>query len=261
MRAALLQPSVQPIRPTDLTGLAAHWKADAGTWQDTGLSTPASADSDPVGGWADLTGSAHSATQGTAGSRPLLRTGIFGSRPGILFDGVDDHLIADTVAALVTGSDVPFTFFAVVKPLTAASQRGIASAGASGSTQQTHWCYADGATWVWRQLRRADGDGGGGTVLAPVVQPATTDAQAVIWSFSGTSAANYAGQAQLGAREIDVGTLTLNRWTLGAIRRVTVASYFHGYLGECGLFTRYLYPREAERLAAYLQREWGALSQ
>lgn len=49
-------------------------------------------DNDPVASWPDTSGSGFAAGNGTASARPLYKTNIQASKPGVLFDGVDDSL-------------------------------------------------------------------------------------------------------------------------------------------------------------------------
>jgi hypothetical protein len=50
------------------------------------------ADGASVSTWTDRSGHARHATQGTAGSRPIFKTGIVNGRAVVRFDGTDDHL-------------------------------------------------------------------------------------------------------------------------------------------------------------------------
>lgn len=61
-------------------------------YQDSGFTTAATADGDPVGGWKDLSTNALHMTQGTSGNRPLLK--IVSSKNEILFDGSNDSMRA-----------------------------------------------------------------------------------------------------------------------------------------------------------------------
>lgn len=81
---------------TELTFEPTLWlKADA----ITGL-----ADSDPVATWPDSSGNGYNATQGTAGDRPLYKTGIINGRPAVLFDGTSDYLATTALlSALLAG--------------------------------------------------------------------------------------------------------------------------------------------------------------
>lgn len=91
VRAAVLgaPPSAAPFSPLSLS--PALWlKADAGLWQNTGGTTPASADGDPVGRWDDQSGNGNNFTQGTSGKKPVLKTAILNGNPVVRLDGVDD---------------------------------------------------------------------------------------------------------------------------------------------------------------------------
>lgn len=63
-------------------------KADTPSFQNSNLTTAATADADPVGGWVAAAGT--NATQATAGKRGLLKLNIQNGLPVIRIDGVDD---------------------------------------------------------------------------------------------------------------------------------------------------------------------------
>lgn len=83
-------PAFNPL--TDVTsGTLKLWlESDGSLFQDAGKTTPATANNDPVGAWVDQAGTPHDATEAT--NKPLLKTNIVGSLPGILFDGTNDQL-------------------------------------------------------------------------------------------------------------------------------------------------------------------------
>jgi hypothetical protein len=58
-----------------------------------------------VARWEDKSGNGRHATQGTAGSRPLRKTGTINGRDALRFDGSDDRLIVPTSAINFGGSD------------------------------------------------------------------------------------------------------------------------------------------------------------
>jgi hypothetical protein len=78
--------------PLSIAGLKLWFEADQVLWQDSARSTLAVADGDPVGAWDDASVSAKHATQATSTKRGTLKTNIFGTRPAVRFDGVDDFL-------------------------------------------------------------------------------------------------------------------------------------------------------------------------
>lgn len=70
--------------PSDITGLAAWYKADALTL----------ANNDPVASWTDSSGNARHAAQATGTKQPLYKTGSLNGKPVVSFDGVDDFVQA-----------------------------------------------------------------------------------------------------------------------------------------------------------------------
>lgn len=85
--------------PLALGSLTLWLRSDQGTYQDSALTTVAKADNDPVGGWTDLSGRGRTFTQGTAGSRPLLKLSIINNRSVMRFDGTDDFISATIPAS------------------------------------------------------------------------------------------------------------------------------------------------------------------
>jgi hypothetical protein len=77
--------------PLSIPGLALWLDAsDASTlFQDDAGTTPAAADTDPVGYWGDKSGNARHAIQATAGSKPTLQTGELNGKNVIRWDTGD----------------------------------------------------------------------------------------------------------------------------------------------------------------------------
>jgi hypothetical protein len=73
--------------------LVAWFESSFGTFQDSAKTILATANSDVVGAIADQSGNAHDFLQSTTGNKPLYKTNIAGSTPGILFDSIDDFLV------------------------------------------------------------------------------------------------------------------------------------------------------------------------
>lgn len=102
-----------PFVPTDLGAVLLEWeKADGTIWQDSGRTTPASADLDPVGSADDMAGGGRHLLQGTSGARPTLRTNQINGLPAFLFDGGD---YVKQAAALGSPVAQPFTRWLVMK--------------------------------------------------------------------------------------------------------------------------------------------------
>jgi len=88
--------------PARIPGLQLWLRADAGVYQDAAKTTPAVADGDVVGAWADLSGAGNDATQATTAKKPLLKLNIVNGKSVVRFDGTDDFL------AVSPGSDFNF---------------------------------------------------------------------------------------------------------------------------------------------------------
>lgn len=79
--------------PASISGLTSWHRADKDLFQSNGLTGPATADGDPVGGWVDQTGNGNHLQQGTGASRPILKLGVINGRNAVRFDGTDDYML------------------------------------------------------------------------------------------------------------------------------------------------------------------------
>ena len=122
--------------PPDVANLGMWLDAsDPTTLFTTSLGTTrAVADNDPVGLWRDKSGNGAHVSQSTAASRPLFKTGIFGSSPAILADGSDDYL--ETLSYSNAGQTAITVYAAVKCVSTGAFQAVVASNPGDGSAGQ-----------------------------------------------------------------------------------------------------------------------------
>src|SRR5262245_58587880 len=101
--------------PPQTGNLQGWWWANSGTYQDTALSTPATADNTAVGGVSPLLG-AVPLTQATGANRPLLKLAQINGRSTLLFNKASTQFLsANALAASVSGTDRPQTWIAVVR--------------------------------------------------------------------------------------------------------------------------------------------------
>lgn len=82
------------IVPTDIAGLTLWLDASDSTtlFQNSDGTTPATADSDPIGYWKDKSRNGSHAIQTVNGNRPLLRTAVKNGKNVLRFSGVSDYL-------------------------------------------------------------------------------------------------------------------------------------------------------------------------
>jgi hypothetical protein len=94
----LLGGSAAALNPLTIPGLALWLDASDSTtlFQASNGTTPATADTDPIGYWGDKSGNGRNATQGTAGKRPILKTAVQNGLNVVRFDGIA-HQLAHTL--------------------------------------------------------------------------------------------------------------------------------------------------------------------
>lgn len=124
--------------PTDISGLAGWFMADADTYQDSALTIPAVTDGDVVGGWKDRSGNLRHVLQTTAANKPLLKLNVVNGKPVLRFDNSNDFLQSATITTLAQ----PNTVFIVFNATQTANDNCIFDA----VTQQTQMMDYTGVT-------------------------------------------------------------------------------------------------------------------
>jgi hypothetical protein len=228
-------------------------RPDAATmFQSSAGTTAVAVDTDPVGYWAsqfaDTTLPA--ALQATAGSRPLYKTNIQNGLPMLLFDASNDFLALDALASLFTGEDKPFTFLAATKAVsTAGTQRILSFGKAAGDTP-----FTSVDTAAHYGVQRRDDANVSAVQSAGGVQDTACHILSV--RFDGTTVTVRVDGVQVASGALNVGTMTLDKVSLGALIRSSGQDYLNGYLGEALLYKAAVNLGDLRGLENFLMQEW-----
>jgi hypothetical protein len=82
--------------PTTITGCVLWLKANAGAYNDNGVTL--ATNTQTVQRWDDQSGNGNNAAQSTSGSRPTYQTGVLNSLPVIRLDGSDDSMQVPSIS-------------------------------------------------------------------------------------------------------------------------------------------------------------------
>lgn len=192
-----LHGSNAPAAPP-VAGYVLWVNSQQGLYQDAAKTTPATANNDPVGAWADQSGNGHDITQSTSGNRPLLKTAQINSLPGILFDGTNDVLKASAFTL-----NQPETVF-IVYQVTGFTQGDVVFDGNSADTMLYYqWNDPSNNTRMYA-----------GNILTPLESTAAGNWLIFCGIFNNTSSQGRknAGTAVTGT----VGVSNAGGFTLGA---------------------------------------------
>lgn len=173
-----------PSQATESGSHTVHWwlKADAGTFEDDGKTTPAADDGDVVGAWADQSGNGYDVLQATTAKKPTLKLSIQNGLPVIRFDGSDDILVHS--ANVLTGTTG--TLFAVIVTPGSLSNDDIiiASGDEASATDNIHVrIYDQSGTPSMAAVRV----GGGADVVYGSTTISTSTAYLFMWQSDGAS--------------------------------------------------------------------------
>ena len=235
--------------PSQLPGLAAWFAADQQTYQDTGLSTPAVLDGDPVGGWFDLSGSGNHVTQATAANKGTLKLNIQNGRPAVLFDGTDDYLAS--AVSPITGSSGR-SFFGVINNVANTSSNYIFDFSFTAPSNLNAFAITPevgvrikGANRLFTSGQLPNNNTA--FVLLGVVYQAGADISTVAAYVNGTALAESSHTA--GVPNTANGGLTIANGSLGGPMNM--------YAGEIVVYNRALTDAEVAQVNAYLKARWA----
>lgn len=253
VKAAVSSPHFDP---TLIPNLLAWFRADSSAFTDTARTIAVANDGDVVGGWADLSGNANHAQQGTGSLKPLWKTGIQNGLPGVKFDGTDDYIFADAVAVALSGADIPYSIVFACRPVSIAGTGTWASFGSNASgTPKNYHAQASGNHFAART------DDVGSTVSRnPASKPYVAGTSEVsAWVFAGTTLSSYQnGSAIETAVPYDVTGVTVDQFTLGRRREFSgLFQPINGYIFEFLIFSRAISNTERQTCETGLRTWWG----
>lgn len=203
----------------------------------------------------DSSGNGFNASTSSAGVCPIYESLAFGGQPSMKFDGVDDFMSANGAASFASGADTPMTVIvAGQKYTTGVTGHGLTFGNsANANSQHLPWRYNGADTY---QVARDDNAGTAVTVSGAA---ANVNQHALIWVFTGTRQSFYEDNRQQtgNAYSLDVGTVTFDRLTLGALGRTTTTSFCKVRIAEVIIFDTAISDLVRNYAQAYLGNRYG----
>ena len=227
-----------PFSPSQISGLSLWLKADAGLFQDSAGTTPATANAAPVGKWTDQSVSGNNATQATAGNRAGLLTAWQNAKPAIRFRGTTQSL---TLPADLGFGD--FTIVLAVNQLSDSSGNDVILGQKSGVAFPLVFTTA-GSFWYYDGVGQLTSSAGSFTRNVPVL---------VTLKRSGSTLTMYANGVQVGTG--NVGTTALPMGQIAARAAGGLPSNID--LFEAVFYNSSLNNTDRRSVESYLTNKWG----
>lgn len=212
------------VIPTEIPNLVLWIDYDASTAESSALTTNAS---NEITGITDISGNSVSLS---------IVANPIDSVTSIYFSG-DDYFTLNSLAGTFSGADKPFTLVTVMKPTALAGNQTVWSIGRSSLAAPFTYIYT-GSAPSYLMSRRDDAS----TADAfNYNNPLPTTADYVMWStiYTGTTVSSYVGSSPLVVDDsLDLGVMTVDRMSIGALGRNTYSSFFVGHIKAVLLFSR-----------------------
>lgn len=225
-----------PAIPMTIGGLTVWLTAQvlSSLYQDSTLTTPVTANADPIGGWVDQSGNGNTPIQATAGNRLAYATGGINGYPSVSCAGSGCKLISTYASSLAQ----PYTVFIVMQP-TASFNIRYAMAGPD-TTNDAPTFYGS-----VNYLLNAGADLSAGVL----------DTTARIWAFipNGASSKIYKG----GGSPITGNAGVKAMYGICVGNYPTFTNGLIGYIGEILVFNTALTTGNINTLGNYLSSTWG----
>lgn len=237
------------VDPSSIPGLKLWLKGDAGTFQDSARTTPAAADGDVVGGWADQSGQGFHVGQATAANKPLLKTGANGLNglPVVRSDGSNDHFYG-VVAA--TPTLVAFTYVVVYRRTNVGTNGIFLNIGANSGGRELDITGASNKFRLLKANVALVATSTAATTTAPGIETLTWDGVSVAAFYANGAADGGATAATTftnGTTHIAISTDPPNPGTIS----------FAGDFAEILAYDSALSAAQRSSLHAYLGAKWG----
>lgn len=214
----------------------------------------------PFAVWEDSTINANDAVQATGEKQPLFTLAEDAGEPlpMVLFDGIDNLLRCDTLAAIMSGTDKAATIAVVYKDTSEAGDGGQCLFGFGNSGNDTPFCYESGNWNAGTTILAKVGDDGSNATPSLDIAP-DNNIHVLVIRINGTTIDVW----QDNVREVTAGGLntnaaTLNTFALGNLVRTTEASLWYlGYIGEWMAWDSAITDEVVDITNAYLMYYWG----
>lgn len=243
-RRRLLLLSGRLWTPAQLPELKAWWD----------FSRIAGSDGDAITTVPDLSGNGNDATQGTAAKKFTLKTGANGINNLSVGrgDGIDDLMEANGLGPLMSGSDIPFTWWGVFRKVGNSSVDTVLGAGRVASATPLHALRTNAVQW--NAIRRDDAT----ALINLSTGVVNTSPFVLVHRFPGTVFSLWINGLPIWDNTaMNVGVTTLDTFSLGALNSGGVASGFlEGDIGECGVCLTSLAASDINALGRYFSRKW-----
>lgn len=247
------------FRPPRGPALQLWLDAGFGVYQDAARTTPAVADTDPIGGWTDRSGKGNHASQATAGLRPTLKLAQINGRPTVLWTAASaQYLSADSAAAAFAGTNIPLTLIAVMRYVTNSGQFSFTLASTVSANQRGE--FYQSSTPTHQITLRTDAN------VTPLTTGGTnpgTTFHLVTFLVDGTNATILQeGVVVAGPTSQGSGAYTYNNLTLGGLVSTTPVAgvYLNGHVAELLWWNVALTAGEQQYVRMAMAKKYGISS-
>ncbi|MGR3218839.1 MAG: hypothetical protein ACUZ8H_03350 [Candidatus Anammoxibacter sp.] len=204
-----------------------------------------------VSQWNDISGNGNHATQGTGSAQPTTNSSTQNNKNILEFDG-GDYLVSP-LGSMFSGSDKPFTIF-TMSLNTSGAAKYIWNAGrASASEPLIGLRYeADGFDVLKRDDASVLVEKTGGSNVDGTPEILTVACAGTTISLNKNSTVVYTAQA------FDVGTTTIDQFTIGALNiGGSQSNFLTGKIGEIVVYDRLLSAVEIADIEFEMLTGWG----
>jgi hypothetical protein len=237
---------VVPMLPSELANL--KWWLDANDFGSNG----------PISEWVDKSSQGINATQATEANQPTVVLNTLNGKPVVRFS-TNDYMIANNLASTYTGEDKPFTFFFV---LNRSSLTGTLQClwhfSSSSSANPFHNGFIDNTGRI--DLRFRDN----GAAQKNAVSTLTMD----LYNYyiisvlsTGTNVTAWVnGIKWINSVDINIGSMTINRFSLAAFNRTSpalLANFFNGDIAEVIMTNVAESDVTRKKIETHLRSKWG----
>lgn len=205
-----------------------------------------------VSQWNDLSGNGRHLTQGTGDDQPATNSRTINGLNVLDFGGTSDHLDANALASVYSGTDVPMGAYIIFESDDVSATKTLIHFFNSGGSAYRYILTApaeflarfnsDSATLANNQA---------GTV-------ATGTPEIVNQVFDGTTSKLYENGTEIDSDNLAVGATTLDSFAVGAFN--SGSFYWNGALGEIIFTAGTETTATRQKIEGYLAHKWGTLS-